>query len=71
MVVDKGKLKLNGRIEIIEKITPVFKNGVLIVLLGKLIVNVKEADRIGLKTLVHTADTVLAHFTVSDAFLCG
>ena len=38
--VDKGKLHTNGRVKIVEKVAPVFKNGGLIVCLRKLVVDV-------------------------------
>ena len=69
-MIDKGKLNLNGGIEIFEKIAPVLKNGGLIVLLSKLIVNIQEPNGLGIETLVHAANAVRTHFTVADAVLC-
>ena len=69
MMVDERKLELDRGIKIIEEVTPVLKNRILIILLRQLIVNIHEAHRLGVKMIVYPADAVLCHLPVSDAFL--
>ena len=50
VLVDKGQLKMNCAVKIIQEITPVFKDGVLIFILCQLIVDVIKTDRSWNKT---------------------
>ena len=59
--VDKGKLHTNGRVKIVEKVAPVFKNGGLIVCLRKLVVDVVVGDALGVFLFRNLADTVRVH----------
>ena len=70
-VVDERKLKADAGIEVIEEITPAFKNGVLILVLCQLIVNVIEADGFGIQMFLHPANAVPPHFQIRNRPLHG
>ena len=56
VLVDKGQLKMNCAVKVIQEITPVFKDGVLIFILCQLIVDVIKTDRLGIKLVLHPTD---------------
>ena len=61
---------MDTAVKIIEEVTPVFKNGILIFVLCQLVVNVIKSDGFGIIFLLYPADTVLCHFPVWYGFLC-
>ena len=68
-MVDERKLKADTGIEIIKEIAPAFKNGVLVLVLRQLIVNVVESDGFGVQMFLHPADTVAPHFQIWNGTL--
>ena len=70
-LIDEGELHENGAVEVVEEVTPVFKDGGLILVLGKLIVDVVVADGLGVEPVIHLADTVLAHLHIRNGLLGG
>ena len=62
MMVDKRQLEMDTAVKIIEKITPIFKNGILIFVLRQLIIDVVKADGFGIIFILHPADPVPCHF---------
>ena len=71
VLVDKRQLKMNCAVKVIQEITPVFKDGVLIFILCQLIVDVIKTDRLGIKLVLHPADTVPSHLMVWNRLLCS
>ena len=71
LMVDERKLKADTGIEIIEEIAPAFKDGVFILVLRQLVVNVVESDSFGVQMFLHPADTVAPHFQIRNGTLHG
>ena len=69
LVVDERQLKADTGIEIVEEIAPAFKDGVLILVLCQLVVNVVESDGFGIQMFLHPADTVAPHFQIWNGTL--
>ena len=70
-LVDEGELHEDGAVEVVEEVTPILKDGGLVLILGKLIVDVVISDGLGVEAAVHLADTVTAHLHIGDRLLCG
>ena len=68
-LVEEGELDPDGAVKVVEKIAPVLKDQVLILVLRQLVVNVVELDLLGEEPLRHHADTVPAHLPVGDGLL--
>ena len=68
-MVDKGKLEMNSAVKVIQEFTPVLKDRVLILLLCQLIIDVIEANRLGINMFLYAADTVLSHLQIGDRLL--
>ena len=64
LVVDERQLKADTGIEVVEEVAPAFKDGVLILVLCQLVVNVVESDGFGIQMFLHPADTVAPHFQI-------
>ena len=43
------------RIEVVQKVAPAFKDGVLVLVLRQLVVNVVESDGFGIQMFLHPA----------------
>ena len=71
LVVDERKLKVDAGIEIVEEIAPAFKDGVFVLILGQLVVDVVESDGFGIQMFLHPADTVAPHFQIRNGTLHG
>ena len=71
LVVDERKLKADAGIEIVEEIAPAFKDGVFVLILGQLVVDVVESDGFGIQMFLHPADTVAPHFQIRNGTLHG
>ena len=71
LVVDKRQLKADTNIEVVEEVAPAFKDGVLILVLCQLVVNVVESDGFGIQMFLHPADTVAPHFQIWNGTLYG
>ena len=69
-VVDKGKLKRQGAVKIVEKRAVAVKDSGLIVRRRNRIVDVLVLDGFGVEALPHLADTVPEHFHIRDGLLC-
>ena len=67
--VQKGQLKLNGAIEVVEKIAPALKDRRLVLVLRELIVDVLELDGLCVVAACHTADTIRPHSFIGDTVL--
>ena len=70
-MVDERQLKAYTGIEIIKEIAPAFKDGVLVLVLRQLIVNVVESDGFGIQMFLHPADAVAPHFQIRNGMLHG
>ena len=70
-LIDEGELNENGAVEVVQEVTPVLKDGGLVLVLGKLIIDVVVADGLGVEAAVHLADTVAAHLHIGDGLLGG
>ena len=67
--VQKGQLKLNGTVEVVEEIAPALEDRCLVLILRELIVDVLELDGLGVMAVCHPADTVRPHPFIGDAVL--
>ena len=70
-LVDERKLHKDCAVKVVQEITPVFKNSGLILVLGKLVVDVVKTDGFGVKAAIYLADAIPAHFHIGDSLLCG
>ena len=71
LMVDKRQLEINRAVKIIEEITPVLENGTFILILCQLIVDVIEANGLGIQAVLYPADPIPPHLAVGDGFLGG
>ena len=71
LVVDERQLKADTGIEVVEEVAPAFKDGVLILVLCQLVVNVVESDRFGIQMFLHPTDTIAPHFQIRNGTLHG
>ena len=69
LMVDERQLKADTGIEVVEEVAPAFKDGVLILVLCQLVVNVVESDGFGIQMFLHPADTVAPHFQIWNGTL--
>ena len=69
--VQEGQLEADGGIEVIEKVAPAVKDGLLVLIVGELIVDVPELDGFGEMGGCDLADAVRAEHLVGYAGLCG
>ena len=67
--VQKGQLKLNGAVEVVEEVTPPLEDCCLVLVLRELIVDVLELDGLCVVAACHTADTVRPHPFIGDTVL--
>ena len=67
--VQKGQLKPDGTVEVIEEITPALKDCGFVLILRELVVDVLELDGLGVVAVCHTADTVRPHLFIGDTVL--
>ena len=68
-MIDERKLKTDTGIEVVEEVAPAFKDGVFILVLRQLVVNVVESDGFGIQMFLHPADTVAPHFQIWNGTL--
>ena len=68
-MIDERQLKADTGIEVVEEVAPAFKDGVLILVLCQLVVNVVESDGFGIQMFLHPADTVAPHFQIWNGTL--
>ena len=66
LMVDKRKLEIDCAVKVVEEIAPVFKNGVFVLVLCQLVVNIIEADSLGIELVLHPANAVSPHLTIRD-----
>ena len=69
--VHKGQLKFDGAVEEVQKTAPFLKNRRLILLLGKLIIDVLILDGAGVVVGLHPAGAILKHPLHGDGLLGG
>lgn len=67
--IDKGQLKLNGAVKVVQEITPAIEDGLLILIIGKLVVDVPELNHLGVMGLRNLTDTIHSHSDIRDAIL--
>ena len=70
-LVDEGELNENGAVEIVEEVAPILKDCGLVLVLGKLVVDVVETDGFGVEAAIHLTDAVLTHLDIGDRLLRG
>ena len=70
-LVDERKLHKDCAVKVVQEITPVFKNSGLVLVLGKLVVDVVKADSFGVKAAVYLTDAIPAHLHIRNGLLCG
>ena len=68
-LVDEGELNENGAVEVVEEVAPILEDGGLVLVLGKLVVDVVKTDSFGVETGVYLTDAVLTHFDIGDRLL--
>ena len=69
--IEEGQLKLHRTVKVVEKITPRFKDGGLVLVLAQLVIDVLKLDGLGVMGICHTADAIGPHPLIGDAVLCG
>ena len=69
--VDEGKLEMDGAVKVIEEVAPVLENGILVLILRQLIIDIIKTDGLGIIFILHPAYPVLCHFPVRDGLLGG
>ena len=69
LLIDKGKLHMDGRIKVIEEIAVAFKDLRFVLRLGKLIIDVEKLHRLGVIPVCDPANTVPVHLPVGNALL--
>lgn len=62
---------MDGSVKIIEKVTVILKNLVLIIVLCQLVVDVVKLNLLGEKVIVHHTDAVPAHLLIGNRLLGG
>ena len=67
--IDKGQLKLNGAVKVVQEITPAIEDGLLILIIGELVVDVPELNHLGVMGLRNLTDTIHSHSDIRDAIL--
>ena len=67
--VDKGQLEGNGAVEIIEEIAPAVKDGLFVLVVRELVVDVPELDGFCVVILCHLTNPIRAHEQIRDAVL--
>ena len=69
--IHEGKLEFDGAVEIVEEITPAVENGLLVLVVRELVVDVPELDGFGKVGGRDLTDTVYTDLQVGNAVLCG
>ena len=69
--VDKGKLKLDGAVEIIEEVAPAVEDGLLVLVVRELVVDIPELDGFRIMGGRDLTDTVYSDLQVGNAVLRG
>ena len=62
---------MDTAVKVIQEVTPILENSVLVLVLCQLIVNIVKTDGFGIIFILHPADPVPCHFPVRDGFLSG
>ena len=71
LMVNERQLKPDTGIEVVEEVAPAFKDGVFVLVLRQLVVDVVESDSFGIQMFLHPADTVASHFQIRNGTLHG
>ena len=69
--VHKGKLEADVGRKVIQYIAPGFKDGLLILILRQLVVDVEELNGFGVVMIGDAADTIRPHSLIRDGLLGG
>ena len=67
--IDKGQLKLNRAVKVVQEITPAIEDGLLILIVRELVVDVPELNHLGVMGLRNLTDTIHSHSDIRDAIL--
>ena len=68
--IEEGELEVNRGIEVIEELTPIFEDRLLVLVLRQLIVDVLKLNGLGIVVVGDAAHAVLIHPLVWDGLLC-
>lgn len=69
--VDKGQLEGNRAVEVVEKIAPAVKDGLLVLVVRELVVDVPELDGFCVVILRHLTNPIRSHEQIRDTVLSG
>ena len=69
--VHKAELKAHRGVEVVEELAPAVEDGVLVLALAQLVVDVLKLYGLGIEIALHPADTVREHSLERYAVLCG
>ena len=69
--IHEGKLEFDGAVEIIEEVAPAVEDGLLVLVVRELVVDVPELDSFGEMGGRDLTDTVYTDLQVGNAVLCG
>lgn len=70
-LVEEGELDVDGAVKVVEEVTVILKNPVLVLILGQLIIDVVKTNLLGVVAICHHTDPVPAHLPVGDGLLGG
>ena len=70
-MIDKTELKMYAAVKIVQEITPVFKDRILVFILRQLVVDIVKPDTFGIDISLHPANTIPSHFFVGNGLLNG
>ena len=69
--VEKGKLKVNGTVKIVQEITPGIEDGGFVIVLAQLVVDILKLNSFVIEPFPDTADAVRPHPLKGDGVLGG
>ena len=69
--IHEGKLELDGAVEIIEEVAPAVEDGLLVLVVRELVVDVPELDSFGEMGGRDLTDPVYTNLQVGNTVLCG
>ena len=69
VLIVEGELHMNGAVEVVQKVAPVVKDGSFVLVLRQLVVDVEEADGLGVVAVLGQTDSAAEHLLIRDGLL--
>lgn len=67
----EGELEFNGTVKVVQEITPSIEDGLLVIIMGQLIVDILELDGFGEMAFRDLTDSIRPHTQIGDTVLGG